>query len=429
MNRSLIFLTATLLAAQCGSLRGQVAEGAVRVGDNAVVFVPRSASLEPTSAFTLECWIRALGAVSHGRIVRKSASFGPGYHLSFGYQVPQVSGDVFVNGVLYLASDAAHHSTYLGNWHHLALTATAGGRVSLYIDGELESSVPAPAAFAHSSDLTFGGSLLGASASEEFVGWIDEVRFWNIERTAAEIQRDRTRWLGPTQGLVSSWHFDGDLLDGVGSNHGIAAGAVLVPSDSPVRRDFTSSSPSASWQGGEWIDLYGSFPPGLAPLAVRFGAAVAPHFLAFGSDRIQVQVPAGRAGSLVPIEVEYAATSYVSQEPFRYLPALSAPATIALGARLVLRLETPPPGFAVLFAGVPPAISVAVPPFDGELAIMPPVIELLSGAWPFQAIELGLPVPSDPAWAGQEILFQAFYARAPIALGGTFTLGQLVRVQ
>ncbi|MBK9386156.1 MAG: hypothetical protein IPN34_15190 [Planctomycetes bacterium] len=428
MNRPILLLAATLLAGQGPALSGQVANGAVRVGDNAVVFVPRHASLEPTSAFTLECWIRASGAISHGRIVRKSADSGNGYHLSFAYQTPNLSGDVFQNGVLHIASDQANHSTYLGSWHHVAVAVTAGGQVSLYIDGALESRVPAPATISHSSDLSIGGTLLRAAATEEFIGLIDEVRFWNIERTAAEIQRDHTRWIGSAPGLVSSWSFDGDLRDSVGPNHGIAAGASLVPSDSPVGRVFSASLSSASWQGGEWIDLTGSFPIGIAPLAVRFGSNLATQFQRIGNDLIQVRVPPGRAGSSVPISVEFATMTFFDPEPFGYLPRLTAPVTAPLGSRLVLRLETPPPGFAVLFAGVPPAIALPLPPFDGELAILPPVIELLSGAWPFQSAELELFVPNDPAWTGQEILFQAFFARVPIENSGTFTLPQVVRI-
>lgn len=404
------------------------AQQALEVGPDAVVRVPRRRSLEPTTAMTLECWVKPAGSISHGRILRKSDNGYSGYLLSFSSQGPYVSAEFLSQGNAYMARDLQPNSTYIGTWHHLAMTVRAGGLMHLYIDGDLAATTNAPPALLHSADLIIGGALLGSLPDEEFIGLIDEVRLWDIERTEQQIRADRARWIEAEPGLISMWHFDGTLDDAVGSNHGIFRGAEFVPSDAPISRRFTSSQRSGSWQGGEWIALRGEFPLGQTPSEVRFGTTQAAALRVVDPETIEVRVPPGEAGSSVHLTVHYGAISYGGTQLYAYLPSLVVPATALLGATLAVRLETLPPGTALLFAGLPPPVAIAVPPFDGSLAIVPPVIELFAGGIPFHAIEMHLQVPNDPVWIGQEILFQAFFARTPIALGGTFTLPRLVRV-
>lgn len=87
------------------------------------------------------------------------------------------------------------------------------------------------------------GRALFASAPEQFLrGRLDEVRVWNIERTAAEVLEAVHCRLGPsTPGLVGYWTFDEDLDDpnitdrSAFQNHGFLGSTPATAIDDPER--------------------------------------------------------------------------------------------------------------------------------------------------------------------------------------------------
>jgi len=81
-----------------------------------------------------------------------------------------------------------------GQWHHIAVTYDANdldGARKIYIDGQLDGIFDSLGAIDTSfSGLSVGDAFPGASDSfSSFVGWIDDVGFYDTALTPAEIQR------------------------------------------------------------------------------------------------------------------------------------------------------------------------------------------------------------------------------------------------
>ncbi|MBK9386174.1 MAG: LamG domain-containing protein [Planctomycetes bacterium] len=424
-------LAASLLCAVIApALDAQVTPRALQVGADSVMRVPAHPSLEPTNALTVECWIKASGSLSNGRIVRKSGDFRPGYHLSFSFQGSRVGSDLYVGGSTYRVDDPLGNARLLGSWHHLAFTVQTGGQLNLYLDGERIASNPAPPLLEHSEAFVVGGLYISpTNIQEEFLGLVDEVRVWNVARTLEEIADNRFRYLSSGPGLVSAWHFDTDTNDSVGTNHGtLVGGARLVASDAPVRGLFETSADRGRWSGGEEIDLVGDFPGTALPSAVNFGGTPSPSFSYAAPNVLRVVVPPGETGSTVPITARFASVEFSSRNSYVYLPKLELPATARIGSTVALRLAVPPPGVSVVFAGLPPRVQVAIPGLDGFLGIEPPFVEIVATPIPFANFELPIAVPFDARLVGAEILVQGLFASSASPLVGTFVNLQSVRI-
>lgn len=80
-------------------------------------------------------------------------------------------------------------------WHHVALSLTRQGGLSLYIDGNQVGSYSTGAIGGFSSSKLFIGARGQANASSDavdryFVGQLDELCIWNLARTADQIKAD-----------------------------------------------------------------------------------------------------------------------------------------------------------------------------------------------------------------------------------------------
>jgi len=96
-----------------------------------------------------------------------------------------------------------------GSWHHIALVVTSTN-TTLYVDG-----VPSTTAMNNTNNVLAANSFLGwdplASPNQGrcFKGLMDEVRIWNVARTAQELQDTKGVTLtGKETGLVGYWNFD-----------------------------------------------------------------------------------------------------------------------------------------------------------------------------------------------------------------------------
>ncbi|WP_447191463.1 LamG-like jellyroll fold domain-containing protein [Streptosporangium sp. G12] len=156
-------------------------------GASSLVTIASSASLRPTAALTVEAWINPSGTGRHPVLV-KDADGRPGYALSesdgaeYGDRPPSASVNTGT-----VRTVKARRGLSLNGWHHLATTYD-GSRLRLYIDGELDRSVPvAGAVRAGDGPLHIGGHPAWGAY---FKGAIDEVRVYNVARTRAQIQLD-----------------------------------------------------------------------------------------------------------------------------------------------------------------------------------------------------------------------------------------------
>ena len=161
---------------------GRFGNGLSFDGLGAVVTVRDSASLDLTTAMTLEAWVYPTSATSDWRDVIYK---GPDdiYYLTSA----SLLGPSPVVGGTFTAPLFGPSSLPASVWSHLAATYD-GQTLSLFVNGALVASRAQTGPIATSSgDLTFGGDSL---YRQWFQGKLDEIRIYNVALTAAQIQSD-----------------------------------------------------------------------------------------------------------------------------------------------------------------------------------------------------------------------------------------------
>ena len=155
-----------------------------------------------TADFTIEAWVKWDGS-GGGRqsIIYNGSTGSSGYGLYLvGGQIEALLGGVaFVDGV----------SLTPGEWTHLAL-ARNSTTLTLYKNGVLiATSTAAPFSLNNpnvpNENFTIGANNLGG---EVFKGSIDEVRFWTIERSQAQIQSNMNAVLSAQTNLLAYYNFN-----------------------------------------------------------------------------------------------------------------------------------------------------------------------------------------------------------------------------
>jgi subtilisin-like proprotein convertase family protein len=83
----------------------------------------------------------------------------------------------------YLNNTGTNNTLANGSWHHIAFVRQ-GTTLRFYVDGILDLSVFSNQNFNNPAKITLGNIVCGG---QNFSGSMDEIRIWNISRTAAEI--------------------------------------------------------------------------------------------------------------------------------------------------------------------------------------------------------------------------------------------------
>jgi hypothetical protein len=170
---------------------------------NDKIGVSNSASLNPSTALTVEAWINAdtwKSSVWAGTIVGKQAtSPDRGYCLTAG-EGGKAEFTVSINNVWVSATTAAVMG--LNSWYHVA-GVFDGTTISVYINGNLQASAPAAGVISTGTSTMYIGEN-PTWTGRLFDGTIDEVRIWNVARSASEIQSNfGTELTGSETGLVA----------------------------------------------------------------------------------------------------------------------------------------------------------------------------------------------------------------------------------
>jgi hypothetical protein len=125
-------------------------------------------------------------------------------------------------------------------WIHMAVTYD-GEILRLYLNGNLQVATLFTYGCETTDPLRFGTSGT-CSIYQRFIGFIDEVRIWNITRTPEEIANSYNRIINPsTSGLVGYWNFDEDLTDqnvydsSPLNNNGTMGATLSAGADDPTR--------------------------------------------------------------------------------------------------------------------------------------------------------------------------------------------------
>jgi hypothetical protein len=180
------------------------------------VEIPHSTALNPTSAITIELWVR-LATPFTGQSCRSlvGKDFTQAYWIG-------VCGSTLRSYLRGGASVNDGGTIPAGVWTHIAVTSD-GVTKRHYINGVQVASFAAGGPNTASTDPV----RIGSDVSWQFspAGEIDEVRIWNIVLTASEIlEFSASPVLADTPGLVAVWSFDMTLDEKIGgfdsSGHG-----------------------------------------------------------------------------------------------------------------------------------------------------------------------------------------------------------------
>lgn len=169
--------------------------------------------------FTAECLVRVRAG---GLIVTRDVSSGSPSDWQL-YFEPSTRRIAFITAATPPDSYFYTTSSYeYDRWYHVALVVNGPqGRAALYIDGtRVLAPTFSPRSFNGSTGLAWGGYYANASGAY-LDGDFDEARYWNVERTPAQITANMLRRLdiNDRAGLIGYWMFCGNYADSSGTGH------------------------------------------------------------------------------------------------------------------------------------------------------------------------------------------------------------------
>jgi hypothetical protein len=186
------------------------------------ISIPDITAINPTTKITVEAWIKAdaFSTTNFGNSILCKhgwASGNKGYVLRCGDNGKVNFNIANSSGVWVEAVSASVMKT--GMWYHVAGTFN-GDSVSVYINGNLEASVPYSGSISPSTGLAakIGDLAYTTGGSRLFKGQIDEVRVWNAALTKTTIRDWMCRkviTLHPNYGNLGAYY---KLDEGTGIN-------------------------------------------------------------------------------------------------------------------------------------------------------------------------------------------------------------------
>jgi len=173
-----------------------------------------NASTNITGSITLEAWVRS-DDYNTQSIIKKNGT-GTGYELSLSTTNstnPSASRKFFFrlnsNDTYRINSTTSYPID--GTWMHVAATYNQStGEMKLFVNGVQEGpTLTGPASIGlNGNNLVIGTDAL-TPRSRFFDGDIDEVRLWNVARTAEQIREGMSKKLnGNEPGLAGYWNMD-----------------------------------------------------------------------------------------------------------------------------------------------------------------------------------------------------------------------------
>ena len=160
--------------------------------------VPNSSSVNITGSFSIEAWVNPSNTLNKG-VIAKGGSLGTS--LRYGIRITSSRVVLLTNGGPKLSSRTTSLIP-VNTWTHISATYNSGsGNFNIYINGILDSSsVVAGAAPNSNTDSLYIGI---SGSSTPFSGKLDEVRLWNRELTAAEVNDYMRTSLETSGGIYS----------------------------------------------------------------------------------------------------------------------------------------------------------------------------------------------------------------------------------
>ncbi len=160
---------------------GKVGSAASFSGGDGRVSITSNASLDFTTAATIELWVK-LSSTTAGAIVARRGAGGDGVRIGTSQGNVQVSFTRLGIGSAIVTSDPGALSS---GWTHLAVV-NDGSTLKLYIDGKLHrTEIGGQLGYVN------GDLLVGKSGTDSALnGYVDELKWWSVARTPQEICGD-----------------------------------------------------------------------------------------------------------------------------------------------------------------------------------------------------------------------------------------------
>lgn len=204
----------------------QAFQGSDLAGHVGLGYLNDTAEIRPAGAFTLEAWVRAdpnQALSGYPIAVTKPAGTLLNGDCTYGFVFERATGRVSFRVSTTVATYNATGAANLldGAWHHIAgvRESGTGAQLRLVVDGVQVASVAVSGNNRYSTEsLCVGGVLFAGYEGNSLVGQVDELRLWNVARTAPEIAFDRGREFNAAPGLLMVFHFDRAYTNDVGTS-------------------------------------------------------------------------------------------------------------------------------------------------------------------------------------------------------------------
>jgi hypothetical protein len=198
--------------------------------------------LDITGNLTFECWVKldqlpstagaGFALVSKYKSTDNNRSYV--WYIDTANKLTCIFSDdgTFTTGNLFgqATADAVFTNDDLGQWVHVAITWTASTKTTVYYkNGSSVSNATAgynnaTSIYSGTADFCIGARNLGASVDLYHDGLIDDVRVWNVVRTGAQVNDNKsTELVGNESGLVGYWKLDNNYEDATSNNNDLTA--------------------------------------------------------------------------------------------------------------------------------------------------------------------------------------------------------------
>jgi hypothetical protein len=279
------------------------------------VVSPREATKLDGTAGTVEVWVNFEADSQQDALIlgRGTGSTWELYLQGSGAERRPSFYGGFVAGTVTAPESAAISA---GEWHHVAVTRTAGGEYAMYIDGEQVATSSDATVFSNGGDAPLGVGSNPAGNARLINGKIDEIRLWNTHRTDEQIADAYDReLLGFEPGLVGYWRGCTDPSDSK-STRGAARKPMTISLTNVECVDSTTKGESGGGvRTNATVRLDGA-PDGLRGYRVRLndtnGAvveSVEPRFITGRSFVVQDGGPGQSALTAAGVDVTGATTN------------------------------------------------------------------------------------------------------------------------
>lgn len=239
-----------------GPIFNDSATGADFDGTSGEVVVGAQPTFNLANNFTIEAWIKPSSPGGNQRIVGNLGSSGPTSGYGYG-----IVGDRMVFSAFGQQDYFANTTTLsTDNWHQVAVSFSASGTASFYLDGQLTQTVSGPSAVIGNGGFTIGAQ--SATAQEYFNGGLADVAVFHGVLSAAQIAQQYAASQPQNQQFVATLNtgMDGNtkIPEGqIDPNYVFGAGSVAYVGQNPVALAASipstyvpdSASPNSRWIG------------------------------------------------------------------------------------------------------------------------------------------------------------------------------------